>query len=181
MVDNFKDKDKEDINKLSGMFQATQILRSSIAKMYKDATGAGEGNYFNRIYAHLKEIIKTTESASESILMVAEDVNCAVDEITKISKNNPALKEKLDEINDRIILAFEACGFHDTIGQRLNLVNQLIQALEQRLEDMVNVWGEESIKKIKIELEKREGEKKYLHGPQNEKKAISQDDIDNMF
>jgi hypothetical protein len=54
--------------------------------------------------------------------------------------------------------------------------------LEDRVDKLIEVWGRAELEQTSVtaDQEKTEDEK-LMHGPQREKEAISQDDIDALF
>ena len=72
---------------------------------------------------------------------------------------------------------YEASAFQDITGQRITKIVRALQSLEEKLASLTSAFGplEEA------QPAKPEGDAALLNGPQLEKSAASQTDIDALF
>jgi len=85
-------------------------------------------------------------------------------------------------INEEVMKIYEACSFQDVTGQRISKVVKTFQTIEEKVDHLVSVLG------IKVKEyvgddgdDDREGDERFLNGPQLPPEAISQDDIDKLL
>ena len=76
---------------------------------------------------------------------------------------------------------FEACNFQDITGQRISKVVKTLQFIEERVNKMIEIWGEEGFTDVKQDQEERDAEAALLNGPQLANQGVSQADIDKLF
>jgi chemotaxis protein CheZ len=132
----------------------------------------------------LDDIVQNTESASNTILESME----AVDEMLGAlrAKADPEIDAVCAGITDRVNQVFEACSFQDLTGQRIARLAKGLTFIEDRVNNMIRVWGKAEIVKVIGEVRaENSGEKApdevLLHGPQSASAAISQSDVDKLF
>jgi chemotaxis protein CheZ len=97
---------------------------------------------------------------------------------------DPDQLKLLDEITASSNKVFEACSFQDITGQRVNKIAKSIIYVEDRVNMLIDLFGEDEMAEIEVELrpdEEKTDDEKLLSGPQNEGEGLSQDDIDNLF
>jgi chemotaxis protein CheZ len=136
-----------------------------------------------RVTDELGAIVLGTESATNSILESAE----AVDELA----GNLAARLSGEEgdmarrIGERTIAIFEACNFQDITGQRISKVVNAMRFVEERVGQMIEIWGgHERFKDVPTAPSPdREGDRALLNGPglEADGDTRSQDDIDAYF
>jgi len=122
-----------------------------------------------RIGDELSAVTTGAEQATQRILAAAE-------EIDQLANNlSAALKGKIEQdlaqdIADTVIRIFEACNFHDLIGQRVSKVMTTIKLIEG---DEINVAPSPPT---------NDGAR-FLHGPRldSDHGHVTQNDIDAMF
>jgi chemotaxis protein CheZ len=143
-----------------------------------------EGPEMARVTNELDAIVGGTESATETILSGAEDIDQMATTLLARLKDeqNHALAS---DIQDRVIKIFEACNFQDLTGQRITKVVATLKFIETHIVRMMEIWGGlEAFKDIEAErIAEREGDAKLLNGPKIEGEVghASQDDIDSLF
>ncbi len=123
----------------------------------------------------LEAIVETTESATETIMTSVEAIMA---EDTTDTGAYPA------EVNDQAIKIMEACSFQDLTGQRISKVVETLTFIESRISRFSKAIGAVDGDIELTEDEKREEKRRedlILHGPQDEKDAIQQGAIDDMF
>lgn len=163
-----------------GLFGHLSMMRRELASLHRDDTAN-----FDAMTDTLDAIIENTESASNTILEGAEQIDAIVSEIR--GAGDPAHDAVCDQITDRINQVFEACSFQDLTGQRITRVVRSLTFLEARINTMVRMWGKDELARVVDDIaheqdptpEDRDAE--LLHGPQSSNVAITQADIDKLF
>lgn len=131
----------------------------------------------------LDAIVTATEKATQGILDAAEKIDHLAASV-RAQEKDVFVQGLVDEIREQIITIFEACNFQDITGQRITKVVNTLKYVEERINAMIDIWGQESFKDLpekKTTHEEEDWEKKLLNGPQLENQAISQDEIDKLF
>ena len=137
-----------------------------------------------RVTNELDAIVGGTESATETILGSAEEIDQMVQTLMARLKDeqNQALAS---DIQDRVVKIFEACNFQDLTGQRITKVVGTLKFIETHIVRMMEIWGGlEAFKDIQAEkIAERKGDAALLNGPKlaGEVGHASQDDIDSLF
>lgn len=131
----------------------------------------------------LDAIVSATEKATNSIMEATEQIETVGDEIG-------------GEVAERILNAttqiYEACGFQDITGQRITKIITAMQEIENKIDDLIGVFGDDDEEareerrraREKLREEKRQeaiADGELLEGPQLPDAAVSQDDIDSLF
>lgn len=132
----------------------------------------------------LDAIIKDTEMATHTILESAEQI----DDLAMTLKNSAPsdfVAEHVEQIAFLVTKVFESCNFQDITGQRINKVVRTLEFVEERVHNMILIWGEDAFTDLPVP-ENDDGTPKnedddLLNGPQLEGEGISQDDIDKLF
>src|SRR5579859_3248512 len=163
---------------LVGLFGHLNKLRRELASLH-----GGEEHNFVSMGETLDDIVKNTETASNTILESMESIDEMVG--TLRSNSDLAVLEACDKINDRVNQVFEACSFQDLTGQRITRLVKSLTFIEERVNAIIRVWGRNEISKVidevKQEAPTKSGDEALLHGPQSETKAIDQSEIDKLF
>ena len=88
-------------------------------------------------------------------------------------------------ILDRTVALYETCNFQDLTGQRITKIVAVLTFVEERLDKVIDVWGDlEAFRDlVEQEGEQRGDEGALLNGPKLEDDAghVSQHDIDALF
>jgi len=143
-----------------------------------------EGPEMARVTNELDAIVGGTESATETILGGAEEIDQMVQTLMARLKDeqNQALAS---DIQNRVVKIFEACNFQDLTGQRITKVVGTLKFIETHIVRMMEIWGGlEAFKDIQAEkIAERKGDAALLNGPKlaGEVGHASQDDIDSLF
>ncbi len=131
----------------------------------------------------LDAIVTATERATQNILDAAERVDHLAANLRSHEKDAFA-QQLIDEMREQIITIFEACNFQDITGQRITKVVNTLKYVEERINAMIDIWGEDSFLDLPnrpAEVVDEDWEKKLLNGPQLDNQGISQDEIDKLF
>jgi chemotaxis protein CheZ len=143
-----------------------------------------EGPEMARVTNELDAIVGGTESATETILGSAEEIDQMVQTLTARLKDGQNQQLAAD-IQDRVVKIFEACNFQDLTGQRITKVVATLKFIETHIVRMMEIWGGlEAFKDIEAEkITERDGDAVLINGPKlaGEVGHASQDDIDSLF
>lgn len=160
-----------------------QVLRQQMRKVQEEVAAlrhplAAE----DRIMAatmELDAIVLATEAATNNILQTAEQIGGACDEIAAIAQDED-VTQCLDRIGLLVADLFTHCAFQDITGQRVAKVILTLQFVEERIQAIIEQWGEENFARLPPPGD-RTGEAALLNGPQLDKRGVSQTDIDALF
>ena len=163
---------------LVGLFKYIQRVRMEIAAIHHPGDG---GDHFDSRAEQLDAIVRATEDATNTIMGAIESNEEIVGQLRQQITDEGQLA-LLDKITDNGNTVFEACSFQDITGQRISKVVKSVTFVEARVDSLITIWGEEELEKVEVkpEPEKTEDEK-LLSGPQLEKDALAQDEIDKLF
>ncbi|MFH1803812.1 MAG: protein phosphatase CheZ [Pseudomonadota bacterium] len=131
----------------------------------------------------LDAIVKDTEMATHTILESAEQL----DDLAMALKNsspNDFITQNVEQMAFLVTKIFESCNFQDITGQRINKVVRTLEFVEERVHNMILIWGEDAFKDMPVpedEDEVKNEDDDLLNGPQLDGAGISQDDIDKLF
>lgn len=137
-----------------------------------------------RAAGELGAIVGGTESATQSILAAAEEIDQSANTLSAVVKSEQE-RGLTQDIQERVIKIFEACNFQDLTGQRIGKVVTTLKFIEQHIVQMIDIWGGiEALEEFKPEaFPEREGDRSLLNGPKLDGDVghASQDDIDALF
>jgi chemotaxis protein CheZ len=123
----------------------------------------------------LDAIVKSTEDATGNILDAAEELEAVSGE----------LKGKQSErIMDVVTKIYEACNFQDITGQRITKVVNTLKHIEEELDKLTKVFGDEiknSAEKAARKPKDDRADSHLLNGPQHSEQAASQEEIDALL
>ncbi len=125
--------------------------------------GRGDGP---RVTNELDAVVIGTEGATETILASAEFIDETANTLSaRLGKEDAELA---NDIQDKVIQIFEACNFQDLTGQRITKVVSTLRFVEDRIMQMMDIWGRHRkpsrISKSK-QRELKEGDAALLNGP----------------
>ena len=164
---------------LDSIYEAIARTKREIATL---RYAGAQGQEINRVTDELGAIVLGTETATNSILAAAE----RIDELSGnlAARLSGGDQEFAREISDHVISIFEACNFQDITGQRISKVVNAMRFVEERVHEMIEIWGGlESFKDIETLDQPRAGDEALLNGPalETDKGITSQDAIDALF
>lgn len=166
---------------LDAIYEAIAQTKKEIATLHH-TTGA-EGEDMARVTNELDAVVNGTEGATESILSAAEFIDETANTLSARLEAQDA--ELAGDIQDKVVQIFEACNFQDLTGQRINKVVGTLRFVEDRIIQMMDIWGGiETFKEIEVEKkDHKEGDAALLNGPalESDTDVASQDDIDALF
>lgn len=158
---------------LRGILSRIESLRSDIAKVRADDIS---NNRIPMMGRELSAIVKSTESATNSIMESAENVLAA----------DPTADDYADIVSGHMMAIFEACSFQDLTGQRVNKIVETVEIIEKRvglLCEMLDMQDIDDAEADDAEMVAKEQRKKdqILNGPADEGEGVNQADIDKLF
>ena len=108
-----------------------------------------------------------------------------IDELAAKLQNNADNEDDrsaADEIMELTIKMIEACNFQDLTGQRITKVVGARGYVEDRINAMIEIWGEDDISEVDASVaDETDNDKNLLNGPAMGGEGIAQDDIDALF
>jgi chemotaxis protein CheZ len=165
---------------LDSISEAIQRTKQEIATLHY---AGAQGREMARVTDELGAIVLGTETATNSILAAAEKVDELAGNLA--ARVTGGDREIAREIADQVICIFEACNFQDITGQRIGKVVAAMRFVEERVTQMIEIWGGlESFKEVQtLEDSSRAGDRALLNGPAlaDDSGCTSQDDIDALF
>lgn len=166
---------------LDAIYEAIAQTKKEIATLHQ-TTGA-EGDEMARVTNELDAVVIGTEGATETILSSAEFIDETANTLSARVTGEDA--EMANDIRDKVIQIFEACNFQDLTGQRITKVVGTLRFVEDRIIQMMDIWGGiETFKDIEVEdRDVKEGDAALLNGPalESDTDVATQDDIDALF
>jgi hypothetical protein len=161
---------------LKNMSDSIVQTREEIAAIKPDDAGN------NRIMAATEEldaIVTATERATTDILGAAERMQGVIG----LLREQQADDELCSQIENYCIEIFTACSFQDITGQRTNKVVNVLRYLEQRVNTMIEVWGQERTESNPAErpVSDVRPDAHLINGPQLDGQGVSQSEIDKML
>lgn len=168
---------------LVGLFGHMHRMRKELAAI---GTPEGEKNHFATMTDLLTGIAEEVEAASDKILGNMESVEDLLMEIRKRTESDKDTQSLLDQVSDHGNAVFEACSFQDLTGQRVAKITKTMQFVEDKVKQLIYMWGRDELAAIVAEykldeLEDEDPDKKLLNGPQRIGVAVTQDEIDKLF
>ena len=165
---------------LGALFRYMQRVRQEIAAIDRPAD---QDHGFESMGDQMDAIVEATEAATNTIMAAME----STEETNRRLREriaDPAQLMLLDQITTNAKKVFEACAFQDITGQRVNKVARSITYVEERVNALINLFGEEQIAGVEVVVppdQEKSADEKLVSGPQIDGQGLSQDDIDNLF
>lgn len=125
--------------------------------------------------AHLDEVIKDTENATNAIMDSADAIQNAAAGVG--GEKEQALVAAATRI-------YEACNFQDVTGQRIRKVINLLANIEERINKLNDIFGNHNAQppaNSNVKNGAAKTDKDLLNGPQMNAQASSQAEIDALF
>ncbi len=176
-MDNPQDQLKQE---LGALFRYMQRVRQEIAAIDRPVD---QDHGFESMGDQMDAIVEATEAATNTIMEAME----STEETNKRLREritDPAQLMLLDQITTNANKVFEACAFQDITGQRVNKVARSITYVEQRVNALIALFGEDQIAEVKVVVtpgQEKSADEALVSGPQVDGQGLSQDDIDKLF
>lgn len=145
-----------------------RVTRSEICALRSDTNNQ---QLFGSSADELEEIVTETARAANRIMDAAE----AVEKVAATLDAAPAAA-----LTDAVTNIYEASSFQDITGQRITKVVRALQAMEAKLATLVGAFGPPESSEAPVAAAP-EGDARLLNGPQLDKNASRQTDIDALF
>lgn len=154
---------------LRGILSKIVSLRTEISKVHASDIAT---NRIPEVGKELSEVVKATETATNTIMQAAETVLEA--------ENKPEAEYK-ELVAAQMMEIFQACSFQDITGQRVTKVVDTIEVIEERINILCEMMDNQDMGGTGPMLSAKEQAKKdqLLSGPSNN--GVDQDAIDAMF
>lgn len=162
---------------LDGLSRYILRVRQEVAAIDRPAKPTDD---FESMGDQMVAVVKATEEATNTIMEAMESNGEAIARLRE-KIDDPDQLALLDKIVDNGNCVFEACAFQDITGQRVGRVAKSIIFVEERVEALKHLLGEDELAKVEVESEDPESDVALLNGPQLEGQGLSQDDIDSLF
>ncbi|MCH8237024.1 MAG: protein phosphatase CheZ [Proteobacteria bacterium] len=135
----------------------------------------------------LETVIKSTDAAANEIMNLSDGILASAEKIRQDQSSGevPNMDDHLASLEDFATNLLMACGFQDLTGQRINKVANTLQGIEDQIDDLFQAMdisegtGRGGLDTTTADDERPDTD--LLHGPQDEGKGISQDEIDALF
>jgi chemotaxis protein CheZ len=168
-------------DELDIVYDAIKRTKQEIATLHLSGF---HGPEMARAAGELGAIVGGTETATQSILTAAEEIDQSANTLSAVVKSEQE-RGLAQDIQERVIKIFEACNFQDLTGQRISKVVATLRFIEQHIVQMIEIWGGiEALDEFKPDVfPEQEGDRSLLNGPKLDGEAghASQDDIDALF
>ena len=162
---------------LDGLSRYILRVRQEVAAIDRPAKPTDD---FESMGDQMIAVVKATEEATETIMEAMESNSETIAKLKELI-NDPDQLALLDKIAANANNVFEACSFQDITGQRVGRVAKSITFVEERVEALKQLLGEQELAELEVEPEDIPEDKALLNGPQLEGQGLSQDDIDSLF
>ena len=157
---------------LVDMASAIAQTKREIAAL-KPAAESGQG--INAATEELDAIVTSTETATQDILEAAEKIQ----EISWTMRELGVEEAYCETIDQLVTGIYTACSFQDITGQRTSKVVNVLRYLEDRLEAMRHIWGDDGVTPPQSpSISDERPDAHLLNGPQHSGSGHDQEDID---
>lgn len=165
-------------NEVRAMSRSIQETKSEIRAM---RVGTKGGDKFLKASTELDAVVLATEEATNTILESSERIDGLAEKLQQNAASEEDRKA-CEDIMETTIRILEACNFQDITGQRITKVVQTLQYVDDRINSMVEIWGDEDINAVDSAVsEDDDTDADLLNGPALDDTGVSQDDIDALF
>ena len=165
-------------NEVRAMSRSIQETKSEIRAM---RVGTKGGDKFLKASTELDAVVLATEEATNTILESSERIDGLAEKLQQNAASEEDRKA-CEDIMETTIRILEACNFQDITGQRITKVVHTLQYVDDRINSMVEIWGDEDINAVDSAVsEDDDTDADLLNGPALDDTGVSQDDIDALF
>jgi chemotaxis protein CheZ len=78
---------------------------------------------------------------------------------------DPTQIKLLDKNADNGNNVFQACAFQDITGQRVSKIVKSVIYVEERVQNLVDIWGKDELSKLKVKEIEETADERLLRGP----------------
>lgn len=166
--------DLQVFREIDGLAKYIQAAKAEIAAIRPDEI---RDAFVPSATDELDAVVAATEEATGIILDNAEKVMEAAGELDEPAQSN---------LIEMVTAIFEACNFQDITGQRITKVVTTLKHIDERIQSLASVLGEEvdrcTVPETVDEVDSGElDDEDLLNGPQLPDSAIDQDEIDKLL
>ncbi len=159
---------------LMDLFKMIQRIRQEIASIKSPQ------DHFSDMTDQLDAIVGSTAIATNEIMKNVEKINDIAFELKKGGVENQ--QASLDEVIERVGNVIVSCSFQDITGQRISKVIKALRYVEDKVNSLVSMWGQDQIAQEKVEgAPKPTGEAALLSGPALPGQGLDQSAADKLF
>ncbi len=179
-----------DENGADGETEAVQVEIARMVRMLSHAKSeiaaikhplAGDDR-IHSASSQLDAIVEATEGATQEILGASEKIEEGINKLGALHALDDETAEIIADIAQHVVSILEACNFQDITGQRISKVVTTIRFIEERVINMINIWGTEQFTGIPIPQEDTsDDDTALLNGPQLDGDGLQQSEIDALF
>jgi chemotaxis protein CheZ len=131
--------------------------------------------------SELDAVVMATEEATNSILNATETIEGLASKL-QLNADTDDDRQATEDIMEQTIKMLEACNFQDITGQRITKVVNTLKFVEERIDAMIEIWGEDDIAEVEASVTPdKAGDSALLNGPSLDGEGIDQNDIDKLF
>ncbi|GJM02557.1 MAG: hypothetical protein DHS20C08_10580 [Rhodomicrobium sp.] len=180
---NLEQKDKQHSDDIDPIRMSIIEMSKAIAKTREEIKSIKpereEDNQLISASEELGAIVESTESATNTILEAAEEIQ----EAAWILREAGAQDATCDIIDNKTTDIYTACSFQDITGQRTTKVVQALCYIENRVNAMIDIWGlneTDSSAPRKDNMDNR-ADAHLLNGPAKLGEGLEQGCVDDML
>ena len=163
---------EEDVKIFEEIEKIAEQIKSTKTEVQRIDKNKVPENFIPGATSELSSITELTEKSTEVILDKTEEIQNISNMI-----ENPEIKEKIVNCTLTIL---EACNFQDVTGQRISKLITSLNEIETSINSIIKTFGNENDNQTSQNTKVSEDDK-LLNGPQDQKSAPSQKDIDDIF
>ena len=158
---------------LKGLSRLIQTTKDEIALLSPDDV---KNEHLPKAADELDAIVVATAEATNTIMDATEIIEAAMSGVEGNVR---------DQLVDATTKIYEACGFQDITGQRINKVVGALKEIETMIDSLLVAFGGDGEtrkpKKATNTKKKAPTDGEHLEGPQMVGEANTQEDIDRLF
>ncbi len=171
----------------------TEAVQLEIARMVRTISHAkneiaaikhplSDDNRINTASSQRAAIGQATEKATEEILGASEKIEEGINKLGALHATDEDTAEIIGDMAQHVVAILEACNFQDVTGQRISKVVKTIRFIEERVINMIEIWGAEQFTGIPVpEEDQPDDDSTLLNGPQLDGEGLQQSEIDALF
>ncbi len=177
-------------NELYALSYTIDSVKKEIAHLYRPR--GDDGNRIEDVAYELDVVVKDTESATQNIMDLAEEIDDLSNRLASAAGESKYLLDISEQITNNTMRMFESCNFQDLTGQRITKVVNTLKLIEEKIKKIIEIWGMTDMSKLTVEADPKgvDGLNKTIsvHHSKVEKidqskvdSLMSQDDLDELF
>lgn len=178
--------------------EVMEIIRSVLGSIDKDSAETAKlhselsmlAAYIENMRSELAQL-RSIEISHNHIPTATDELDAVVGETAKATGTIMDACEKIEkiaagvappqgpELASAVTSIYEACGFQDITGQRINKVVKTLKNIEVKVSEIVSAFGHMQAPSVPAPMVKEDGG--LLNGPQLKGPASSQEEIDKLL